>query len=407
MPEKNRGFINVDELVPHVSVEQVAAYYGVPAPDLKRIGEETRARCFLNCGKADETGDRALAIQESHPAKQWACHQYGCGKNGNLLGLMDLLKPGENMGGRPRGDRFKQLAADLRAMVDGTLAGGKRTAPSQPSPPPERPAKPTVRNVPLAESDNERARGLGNLDAKFITDPALMPPAAASYFRRRPFLSPEVCRLWRMGYLPRDVGGADKSGGTMRGKIVYSYLDEEGNVLTWFGRDPEFEEKHRRWEAMGKSEIEPEKFHFVKGFHRGLELFGQHGRERLQRPGYRDKLKELGLIVVEGPNDVIALDALDVPAVALCSNTVTDEQVEKIVRWANELADGVVTLMLDCDPEGENGAKQAIWKIAQRSCVRFGWSSEMHGGKFKGRQPESITAQEAMELWSGGDRRLG
>jgi len=29
MPEKNRGFINVDELVPQVTVEQVATYYGV------------------------------------------------------------------------------------------------------------------------------------------------------------------------------------------------------------------------------------------------------------------------------------------------------------------------------------------------------------------------------------------
>src|SRR5438045_4085666 len=134
MPDKNRGFINVDELVPQVTIEQAAAYYGVPLPELKRIGEETRTRCFLNCGKALETGDRALAIQESHPARQWACHQYGCGKNGNLVGLMDLLKPGENMGGRPRGDRFKQIAADLRAIVEGTPTGGDLQPAPKPAP---------------------------------------------------------------------------------------------------------------------------------------------------------------------------------------------------------------------------------------------------------------------------------
>lgn len=353
MPEKNRAFINVDELVPQVTVEQVAAFYGVPLPELKRVGDETRTRCFLACGRKEETGDRALAIQEQHPARQWQCHQYSCHKSGNLLGLMDLLKPGENMGGRPRGDRFKQLAADLRAIVDGLPSVEVRA----PAPRPVHTAPP-LRNMPLSESDNERARGLVNLDAKFITDPALMPPSAASYFRRRPFLTSEVCRMWRMGYLPRDVGGEDKSGGTMRGKIVYGYKDEEGSVLTWFGRDPDYEEKHRLWESSDRSEREPDKFHFVKGFHRGLELFGQNGRERLQRPGYREKLKELGLIVVEGSNDVIALDCLGIPSVGLCSNTVTDEQADKLARWAYELADGVVTLMLDCDPEGENGAKQ-------------------------------------------------
>lgn len=394
MAGNNHGFINVDELLPHVTVEQVAAFYGAALPELKRIGDETRARCFLHCGKAQETGDRALAIQEGHPAKQWACHQYGCGKHGNLVGLMDLLKPGENMGGRPRGERFKQIAADLRAMVEGTLTDRvpqSVTAPSSAVPPRTQPPK---RNVPLCESDNERARGLVHLDAKFLTDAALMAPAAASYFRRRPFLSSEACASWRMGYLPRDVGGEDKSGGTMRGKIVYAYKDEAGRVLTWFGRDPDFEEKHRRWEASDKRDHEPEKFHFVKGFHRGLELFGQNGRDRLQRPGYREKLQSIGLVVVEGPNDVIALDSLGIPAVGLCSNTVTDEQAEKIARWAHELAGGTVTLMLDCDSEGENGAKQALWKLAQRCRVRLAWSSEMQGGTFKGRQPESLDRKE-------------
>jgi hypothetical protein len=392
MAEKNRAFINVDELVPQVTVEQVAAFYGAPLQELKRIGEETRTRCFLNCGKTQETGDRALAIQEGHPARQWQCHQYGCGKSGNLVGLMDLLKPGQNMGGRPRGERFKQLAADLRAIAEGNPGPSPAAGPVlQPLP---AATKPPPRNVPLAASDNERARGLVRLDAKFITDPAAMPPAAASYFRRRPFLTSEVCKGWRMGYLPRDVGGEDKSGGTMRGKIVYGYTDAEGNVLTWFGRDPDFEEKHRQWEADDRSDREPEKFHFVKGFHRGLELFGQNGRERLQQSGYREKLRQLGLIVVEGPNDVIALDGLGIPAVALCSNTVTDEQADKLVGWAKTLAGGIVTLMLDCDAEGENGAKQSLWKLAERTCVRLAWSSEMHGGRFKGRQPETLTHEE-------------
>src|SRR4051794_29151997 len=118
-PERKSSFINVDELLPQVSLEDVARHYGIVLPELHRVGSETRARCFLQCGRSGDTGDRALAIQESDAAKKWKCHQYSCGKGGNLVSLCDLLKPGANAGGRPRGERFKEIAADLRAIVEG------------------------------------------------------------------------------------------------------------------------------------------------------------------------------------------------------------------------------------------------------------------------------------------------
>src|SRR4051812_25287846 len=111
MSTENRSFVNVDELMPQISVEQVAAFYGATLPELHRTGTETRTRCFLNCGRTCETGNRVLAIQTEHPAKQWHCHQYGCGKGGNLVSLSDLLKSGSNAGGKPRGQRFKEIAA--------------------------------------------------------------------------------------------------------------------------------------------------------------------------------------------------------------------------------------------------------------------------------------------------------
>ena len=395
MPDKNRGFINVDELVPQVTIEQVAAYYGVPLPELKRVGEETRTRCFLNCGKTQDTGDRALAIQESHPARQWQCHQYGCDEGRQPCrpdGPAEARRQhGRPPAGRPFQANRRRPAGDRRRFaVDGNAAAGTGGGGS-----------PTRRyemcRSPKATTNGPEVSRISTRSSSPIR--RLMPPAAASYFRRRPFLLSEECqKQWRFGYLPRDVGGEDKSGGTMRGKIVYAYKDEEGNLLTWFGRDPEFEEKHRTWEAAGRGDREPEKFHFVKGFHRGLEVFGQNGRERLDESGYREKLKQFGLIIVEGPNDVIALDCLGVPAVGLCSNTATDEQVEKIAQWADDLADGLVTLMLDCDPEGENGAKQVLWKVAQRCRVRLAWSSEMYGGDFKGWQPEMLGKEHVAKL---------
>src|SRR5205807_7164650 len=113
-----------------------------------------------------------------------------------------------------------------------------------------------------------------------------------------------------------------------------------------------FEEKQDQWEKAGKTDPQPEKFHFVKGFHRGIELFGQH---QLRAEGVPEKLRGLGLILVEGPNDVIKFDHLGVPAVGLCSNTITREQAAKAARLAREVAGGIVTVFLDCDPEGENG----------------------------------------------------
>lgn len=392
MPPDKPGFINVDELLPQLRLEDVARFYGVMLPELSRVGSETRARCFLNCGRTTETGDRALAIQTEHPAKQWACHQYGCGKNGNLVSLCDLLKPGANTGGRPRGQRFKEIAADLVAMSRGEVPAGIPAAPAVA----DAPSPEALRvNVPLAQSPNERARTLTTLDAKFTLDVATMPPAASSYLRRRSFLTPEVCRAWRVGYLPRDTG-EDKAGGTMRGKVVYPYLSETGELLTWFGRDPGFEEKHKTWEATDRSEREPEKFHFVKGFHRGVELFGQH---RLStNEGTVEKLRGLGLLLVEGPNDCIRMATLGVPALALCSNQITREQAAKAARLGREYADGIVTIFLDCDSEGENGMKQCLGYLAQLTPVRLAWTSKMYGGKFKGRQPESLRIDEWQEI---------
>src|SRR5471032_2312694 len=108
-----------------------------------------------------------------------------------------------------------------------------------PAPALAQPAPETKVNIPLKDSENERARALVELDKKFVVAVTDMNPKASSYVRKRPFLTSEVMRKWRMGYLPRDAGG-DRTGGTMRGKITYAYLSEAGEALCFFGRDPEF-----------------------------------------------------------------------------------------------------------------------------------------------------------------------
>ena len=99
------------------------------------------------------------------------------------------------------------------------------------------------------------------------------------------------------------------------------------------------------------------------------------------------KAAGIGLLPAEAPNDVIRLDTLGVPAVALCSNAITREQAGKAAQLARRAAGGMVTVFLDCDPEGESGMKQALGYLSRLIPVRLAWTSNMYGSTFKGRQP--------------------
>jgi hypothetical protein len=390
MSERKPAFIKVDELVPQITLEQAANYYGVTLPEIRQVGDEIRMRCFLACGRSEETGDRAIAVQANNPVKPWKCHVYGCQKGGNLVGLCDLMKEGENAGGRPRGQRFMAIAADMMAMVDGIEP---RSLPVEPPVVlPQTPAKKPDVNLPLAASENERARELVNLHEQFITDVAAMPPEASAYFRRRPFLTSEVCQKFAMGYLPQSAKSL------LRGHVVYGYRSPGGEMLTWFGRNVRYEAQHAQWKASDRSESEPMKTRFVKGFHRGLEVYGE---DVVRAEGGRE-FPNVGLVVVEGPNDAIRLNTLGVAAVALCSNTITREQVERIGVLAQDYKAQCVTLMLDCDEEGINGTQQVLPLLAEKIPVRLAWSSTTAGGKFKGRQPEDLSADQWNELMAGG-----
>ena len=77
------------------------------------------------------------------------------------------------------------------------------------------------------------------------------------------------------------------------------------------------------------------------------------------------------------------------------SNKITEGQIEKIDRFATRLSGGKVVLLFDADEAGDEGAKEAAWQLLQRNLdVRLGWTQSMHGGKFGGCQPESMTSEE-------------
>lgn len=388
---KPSQYISVDDLQAQTTLQEAAAKCGVSL-ELVGNGRQVRLDCPFSCG-GDHAGKRELSIDTGNPQKVFTCHAYGCQMRGNLLSLMH----GWLTGNRPSGDRLK---GEEFKRVRGVLAGAGSNPPSTSiteKPDVGKPDAPTLRNVPLARSENEKARELDTLDEKFIRDIAHMPPAAASYLRRHKCLTAAAMEKWRVGVLPQDAG-SDKRGWSLRGQLLYAILSEDGKLLAWVARDPQFEAKEQAFNALTPEarakEKKPAKHRFPVDFHRGLELFGQHA-SRLNEPDYRQTIASCGIIVVEGFNDVIGLDNIGVPAVAIMSNRITENQAAKIGRYAYSLAGGKVTLLFDADEAGDEGAKEALWLLAQCGLdVRLGWSRAMHAGHFAGRQPESLTGDE-------------
>jgi len=392
---QKRGYIDgVDDLIAQTPVEQVLGYFNQPLPQ-KTTGEH-RMRCCFN-ESCNDSSYGALTVNLSDPARVIYCHV--CQVRGNLLTLIHgLTQHRPPTGGRLRGDEFKAALTTLQHIRGGaepaTSFVANSLAPSRVSaiPPLSSPAEdPVSVNIPL--KDQEKTRGLVNLWEDLVVEVDQMSPAAASYFRERPWLTPEVCRQWKMGYLPRDGRSL------LRGLIVYAHTNESGDILSYSGRDPAFADKWNEWVRAGRPEkTRPMKHRYVKGYHKGLELYGQSAA-RLQDRRVRDSLARIGMVVVEGMNDAIRLNELGVAAVGICSNQATDEQIEKLTRFARSVSSGRVALLPDNDDEGESGFKDLLWSLAERGLdVRLAWSRRSHGARFDGRQPEHLTPEDWQTL---------
>jgi len=389
--QSSRYLQGIDELIAETPFDRVASHYGLPLPADGTT--EYRLNCVFDESCREDTYGH-LTVKLTDPAKLIFCHS--CRVRGNLLTLLHgLERQAPPSGGRLRGDEFKAAATKLREIAGATAESIPVSAAdesSTPSAPLIEPSAQAPVNTPLRRHDKEGARALEDLYRDLISDPAEMSPQAATYFRSRPWLTDELCRKWGVGYLP-------KNGRSLfRGWFVYTQRNERGEVISYSGRDVQFEDKWRKWIAAGRpEEKKPNKHRFVSGYHRGVELFGQPAA-RLTEPVIHQSLQELGLVVVEGANDVMRLDALGIGAVGLCSNRATAEQIEKIDRFARNTADSRVVLLPDCDQPGEDGFKELLWELNERGLdVRLGWSKVMHGAKFFGKQPEDLTDDE----WTG------
>lgn len=386
-----RRTIDVDSLQRRLTVDAVARYYGFALPEGFGASGEQRMRCpCLDCTGHDD--DRSVSINVSDPFKRWKCFRgnYGCGALGNLVTLAYCLKHGKMPpGGKATGREFFQVAEDLEAIAEGRAAPASATAPvvketreSVAAILEKRP------NLPLGESENEGARKLVELDRQFVVELDALSPAASRYARRRPFFTLGLCQECRTGYIP------SSSKSTLRGSWVFGVMNEQGQPLAWVGRNVKYEEEVAAWEAAGRRGDEPTKYRFptAKLFRRGLELYGV---EWLADPRFAESLARHGLLVVEGFTDRLRLHDLGVASVAIMSNRITAEQTEKLIDLAHRYAAGRIGVFLDADEQGDDGAKDLLWKLHERGAAsRLVWSRRSHGAQYKDRQPESLTAEE-------------
>ena len=71
----------------------------------------------------------------------------------------------------------------------------------------------------------------------------------------------------------------------------------------------------------------------------------------------------------------------------------TDHQIERIAEIAHQVAGGVVTLLYDCDEQGDQGMDRDSVKFAKHCRVQRAWARDMHGGRFAQMQPEQLTME--------------
>lgn len=401
---------NVDELISQTPLSRVLAHYGLPAPQTDR---EYRMKCvFSESCSASSYGN--LTVRQD-VAKQIYCHS--CETRGNLLTLIHGLETHRPpTGGRLRGQEFKDAVNKLKEIngivsysppsnviaprpgspqreIKPVEAGVGSTTPHSNTSEEQKPAVLLV-NTPLKRHDKEAARELENLYQELITDVARMSPAAAAYVRKRPWMTAELMQKWGIGWIPGNGRSLFR-----KNYFVYTHRNLKGEVISYSGRDLTFESKWDEWQIAGKPEgKKPAKHRYVAGYHRGIELYGAMA-SRLNEPALKDSLDKYGLIVVEGMNDVIRLDELNLCAVGITSNRATETQVTSLVQFAQQVANNRILLFPDCDEEGESAFKDLLWKLAEAQVhVRLGPISKSHNGLFASRQPEDLDIDDLIHI---------
>jgi hypothetical protein len=383
----------LDKLLPQTTLKQFVDHYSYNT-EIQRKGKEERIRSPFPC---DKCRGNQIVIAVDWEKQVFKTHCYHCDVRGSVTLLLYGMKH-ERLpvsGLKLKGEEFKEIAQDIAIVANQTdFVEPSNAQTDQPESPVRKPVSEAGKvNTPLSRNPEERIRKLEYLDEQFVYEFDDISQRAANYLNDRPYLTPEVMQRWDIGVLPQS------SKSYIRGCMIYGLKNERGQRLGWAGRYLNFEEKVKRWEKSDRSGIAPIKTKFPPNFHKGSFLFGAEV-ERMDQPGVIEQIRDTGLVIVEGFNDVVALDTKGVIAIGLCGNQVAEGQVGKIVRWSRELANGRVTLFLNNNVEGRNGTSHAIARLADQVHVRTMWTPDSFYGVYKDLEPEQLSPDSLLELFS-------
>ncbi|MEZ6035536.1 MAG: hypothetical protein R3C17_20765 [Planctomycetaceae bacterium] len=65
-----------------------------------------------------------------------------------------------------------------------------------------------------------------------------MSPEAAQYVRKRPWMTPELMQKWGVGWIPGNGRSLFR-----KGYLVYTHRNERGEIISYSGRDLNFESR--------------------------------------------------------------------------------------------------------------------------------------------------------------------
>ena len=317
-------FIDFRYVKLHADFLPVLARYGV---ELEGSGDERKALCPFH-----EETKASFKVN----LKKRVFHCFGCDEHGNVL---DFVAKMEGCGLR----EAAAIVADCCGIAVSERGAGSKGSEK----PAEKPAEHGARGrrgsghpkKPAGASEPENGREA--VSAKSVNESlsfSLKLDPEHPYGEARG-LSSEAIEHFEMGFCER---------GMMKGRWCFPIHNPDGEVVAYAGRwvDEEMPNGVERYLLPPK-------------FAKSLELFNLHRAVALGAEH---------VTIVEGYFGSVRLHMLGVPTVAIMGTSMSEEQVELLVRAGVQRA----TLLLDGDDAGRNACERELPHLARKFFVRVG-----------------------------------
>ena len=215
-------------------------------------------------------------------------------------------------------------------------------------------------NIPVSSRSHPQAHGKKHRAAKAEKDeplPSQSPePEAAEQVLFKPFttvlkLDTEHKFATDRGFTPEQIeqfGMGYQDRGMLKGRWCVPIHDIKGNQLGYTGR-------------YAKKQIpkDVEKWLLPPAFPKQDVLFNAHRIQPL--------LNDAGVVLVEGPFDVMRLHALNIPSLGLLGTSISDEQIRIMI---DEFDIELVILMMDGDAPGRKAVSGLLERLSRDFFVR-------------------------------------